>query len=100
MSNDFNRDVGQHCLLISDYTPHPQLSSGGSTGQYAIQCLTDKVSKETLSEMVAGTFWSVKNLRLKHGSIGTLECDFYAVELRRLSEEADGESALLQELLK
>ncbi len=69
-------------------------------GQYAIQCLTDKVPKETLTEMAAGTFWSVKNLRLKYGSIGTLECDFYAVELRQLSEEADGESVPLQELLK
>lgn len=98
--SDFNRDVGQYCLLISDYTPHPQLHSAGFMGQYAIQCLTGKLPKETLSEMVGGTYWLVKNVRLKYGSIGTLECDFYAVETSQLSEESAGENILLKELLK
>ena len=98
MRVDFNRDVGQYRLIISDYTRHPQLSSDGHMGQYAIQCLTDKLSKETLTDMVGGTYWSVKNLRLKCGSIGTIECDFFAVNLQQLSD--DSENVHLKELLK
>lgn len=78
-------------FLLSDFTPHSSRSTEGPFGQWAVSAYTSKIHTELLDQMRVGTFWAVKNVRLKIASNGNVELDLYAAALRELSldEEED-----------
>ncbi|KAI5117475.1 hypothetical protein M0805_007179 [Coniferiporia weirii] len=96
-------DRGEHdqsMLLLSDYTPHRLLSSSGPYGQWAISALTSKIPEEVLGQMTVGSFWRIKNIRLKLGREGNLEIDLFAAECSEINDEDHANDQHMQALLK
>ncbi|THH12013.1 hypothetical protein EW145_g287 [Phellinidium pouzarii] len=93
-------DHDQTTLLLSDYTPHSLLSNSGPYGQWAIIALSSKISEEDLDRMTVGSYWSIRNIRLKIGSQGNIEVDLFAADFTELDAENNAEDIHLQALLK
>jgi hypothetical protein len=74
------------------------LSSAGVYGQWAVHVNTSRIPEYRLEEMEVGTYWSVRNTRLKVRSGGAIEMDMYAAKLFELDPEKP--TPLLKELLK
>lgn len=55
---------------------------------------------EVLEQMKVGTYWAMKNVRLKLSANGNIELDLYAVELRELSLDEEEENPYLRALLE
>ncbi|KAL5511281.1 hypothetical protein ACEPAH_4497 [Sanghuangporus vaninii] len=88
---------GQTMLFFSDYTPHPQRSTEGYYGQWAVHASTDRIDPALLDSIKPATYWSIKNMRLKISSLGYVEADLYAARLHEVEDEND---LHLSELLK
>ena len=58
---------------------------------------TDKIERYLLDVMTTGSYWSVKNMRLKIGGTGGLEADLYGARLHEVDDEEDSH---LRELLR
>lgn len=87
-------------LLLSDYTPHRLRSTSGVFGQWAVGASTAKLEREILDQMVVGSFWNMKNIRLKVGSDGSLECDLWGADVMELLPDEADDDLHLQTLLK
>ncbi|KAH8117006.1 hypothetical protein DFH11DRAFT_1578632 [Phellopilus nigrolimitatus] len=99
----FDKDEhDQTVLLLSDYTPHRLRSNNGPYGQYAVSASTSKIAEDTIAQMVVGSYWAAKNIRLKMGRNGHLEIDLFAANLTEKSPEDDddAEDIHLQALIK
>ncbi|KAH8109585.1 hypothetical protein DFH11DRAFT_1811933 [Phellopilus nigrolimitatus] len=76
-----NKAPGKDSLFFfSDYTAHPLRNLTGSFGQWAITASTSspRVKEADIARMTVGSFWLLKNIRLKIGANNNIEIDLYA----------------------
>lgn len=82
-------DSGQITLFFTDYTPHPLRSVEGYYGQWGMHASTSRIDPTILDIMKPGQYWTIRNMRLKHGSMNFLEADLYDARFCEVIDEED-----------
>lgn len=76
-------------MVISDYTSHKQLGQAGQMGPFGHSTFTNRIPEEVVGDLKDGTFWLLRNVRLKINTNGHIEIDLYQAKWAKLEEEDD-----------
>lgn len=95
-----NEERGQRLVLITDYTSHNRLSRGGPMGAFGHTTFTNRLPPELLENPTEGTYWSLRNLRLKVNSNGHIEIDLFEAKWTQLSLDECDNFPTVQALLE
>ena len=87
-------------LLITDFTAHRLIRSDTPLGNCGLWCSSSRIDAEIKQQLSEGTYWRIKNIRLKIGANGYLEGDLFDVKWTRLDSTMSADDEILQSLLQ
>ena len=76
--------------VFSDYSKCNLLSQSGAYGQWALRAVSKRIPEATLDLMKEGTYWLLKNVRLKYGREvnAGVDLDLYGARFTELFEDS------------
>ena len=86
-------------LMITDFTPHRLIRNDTPLGSCGLWCTSSRIDPEIKQELSEGTYWRIRNIRLKVGANGSLEGDIFDVKWTKLDLNTDAEDEQLRSLL-
>ena len=86
-------------LLITDFTTNESIRADTRLGNRGLWCMSTRIGPDIKQQLLEGTYWTIKNIRLKRASTGDLEGDIYDVKWTKLDPSVDAQDEPLLSLL-